>query len=141
MYKLDSTNYINKVINLALGRSSVILAEFWGVYEGLTLTLALGIRKVEVNIDLKEVVLALEEGRTIILECVAILRRIKNLMDLHEIVVISHAYRSTNMCADVLAKRSYIDKTFTVNKEPPEFLWPLMAADSLGISSLFLDSV
>lgn len=125
----DSSGVWRGSFSKYLGRCSAIVIEFLGVLEGLKYTLSLGIRRVEVNMDASIVVKAIEEGVTGMLDYVSILRQINELIDLHDLVVISYVHRSTNMCAYALANRGCLDKSDPVHLDAPEFLWPLMAAD------------
>lgn len=56
-----------------LGECNALLAEFWGVFEGLKLTKPLGLRRVEVNVASTIVIKAIEEGTIRHLDRVAIL--------------------------------------------------------------------
>ncbi|XP_058783722.1 uncharacterized protein LOC131658447 [Vicia villosa] len=82
-----------------LGLCNALLAELWGVFEGFKLTKSLGLRRVEVNMDSTLVIMAIEEG-TIDINCVAILRSIKQLINDHEVVIVSNTYRDSNKCSD-----------------------------------------
>lgn len=67
------------------------------------------------------------------------MRQIKKIIALLEIVVISYAHISKNMCKDALSSRGCLDKSDLVHQVAPEFLWPFMATYSLGISRFFVD--
>ncbi|CAI8583460.1 unnamed protein product [Vicia faba] len=58
-----------------IGASSAILVEFWGVLEGLQLSLKLGYNQVDLNVDVMEVAKAINDGKVGVVECVAILTK------------------------------------------------------------------
>lgn len=78
------------------------MAEFWGIFEGLKLIKFLGLIKVELNMDSLLVVKVIEEDKTSRVDCLALIREILRLIEDHEIVQVVHAFRETNMCANVL---------------------------------------
>lgn len=84
------------------GYCSVVMSKLWGVFEGLKLTEEIGLRRIVINLDSIEMVVAIEKGSTRNGEDVGITKRIRNLMDMHDVVKVEHAYRESNKCADAL---------------------------------------
>lgn len=76
-----------------LGHCNVTMAECRGVLKGLKLTKSLGLRRVELNVDSKVVVKAIENGKIKIVECLPMIREIHRLMDQHEKVKVAHVFR------------------------------------------------
>lgn len=95
-----------------VGRGSAILAKFWGLLEGINLTQILGYKRVEINVDSLQVVESIEKGKVEQIDCVAILHQILEVMDLMEVVIISHVYKSANACVDALAKLDSRERIF-----------------------------
>lgn len=114
--------------------SNAILAEFQGVFEGLKLTKQLGCTKVEMNVDSIEVVRAIEEGVVEYIDCVVILRRIKELVLLMEVGMVSHVFRYANECANLLANQGCLEKSFIYYDRPPLFIKSFMDYDVSGIN-------
>lgn len=114
--------------------SNLLLAEFWGVYEGLKLTKSLGFGKVEINTDAQLVVNAIRLNQINKIECRAILRDICQLMEEFESVIVTHSYREANKCADVLAKMGCSYKQFYVYDTVPSAILGSLADDCLGLS-------
>lgn len=59
-----------------VGNCSTLMAEFWGVLEGIKLSKKLGFKHLEINMDTLMVVQAIEDGKVGSIECVAILLEI-----------------------------------------------------------------
>jgi ribonuclease HI len=86
-----------------LGKCSAYVAELWGVLEGLQYAWQLGYRKLEINVDSIVVVQVLKKGGTCSAMGLALVKKIKRLIQLEWEIVISHSYREANFCADALA--------------------------------------
>lgn len=78
--------------------------KLWGIYEGLTLTKRLGMVKVELNVDSNVIVKIFESRKLTDIDGYSLIKKIYNLMEMHEEVKVVHSYMETNLCADVLAK-------------------------------------
>ncbi|XP_058755609.1 uncharacterized protein LOC131628812 [Vicia villosa] len=101
--------------------------------EGLKLARKLGVRHLEINTDSLLVVKAIEDGKVGMVDCVAMPRRIMELMGEFEVVIISHVSRNANACADCLAKHGCRGEVLHHYTDPPPFLADLLEADSCGI--------
>ncbi|GAU44140.1 hypothetical protein TSUD_188010 [Trifolium subterraneum] len=86
-----------------IGECSAFIAELWGVFEGLTLARRMGFRKVEVHIDSVVVVQVITTGKLHNKIGWSLVLNIRKLLELDWEVIIAHAYRETNKCADALA--------------------------------------
>lgn len=93
-----------------VGNCSAVLAEFWGALKGLKLSKLLNIQRVKLNVDSVIVAKTIEDGEIGIIDRVVVLRQIIYIIGEHEIVIVSHAFRFTNGCADMLATRGCIKK-------------------------------
>lgn len=86
----------------------------------------------EINVDSLVVVKAIEDGEVGNVKCVSILRRIINMISEIDVVVISHVFKNANMCADKLATRGCLEKSFVKYDITLDFLCPLLEAGALG---------
>ncbi|XP_058733361.1 uncharacterized protein LOC131604969 [Vicia villosa] len=112
------------------------MAELWGDFEGLKLSLALGYFKVEINVDSTTVVEADERGGSMHIGCVAILDQIKVLMNKLEGVVIAHSIRETNSRVDILASVGCtVESEILIYNSPPVCISSLLAEDACRVSS------
>lgn len=89
-----------------IGRGDALLAELWGLVEGLKLARKLKFSKVEVRVNSMEVVEIV--GRNHIVSVGrSIVQEIWRLLDLDWKVVLNHSYREANKLVDALAKYSF----------------------------------
>lgn len=64
-------------------------------------------------------------------DCVPILRKIKQFMDVHEVVIVSHLYRDTNRCTYMLANHECMRNVSSIFEETLGFLMSLLDAHAL----------
>lgn len=83
---------------------------------------------------------AIEEGNINKIGCLTLIKEIWRLIEDHDFVLVAHAYRELNSCADVLAKTGCENKHFQVYGEAPDFLESLLDIDRACFSS-FLEVV
>lgn len=81
-----------------------LLGEICGIYEGMALTIRLGMMKVELSTDSQAITKLLKTGKIINNDGISLVNGIFHLMRDHEKVKVVHTYRETNMCVNVLAK-------------------------------------
>ncbi|CAJ2663874.1 unnamed protein product, partial [Trifolium pratense] len=116
-----------------VGTGSVLIAELWGVLEGLKLVWRKGYRKVEVNIDSISVVKMILNGMTSSALGFSLVKSIGRLLDEQWEVKISHSYRETNKCADALASMGCIlDCNIVFFETCPSSIKNLFSADVMG---------
>lgn len=109
------------------------MAEFWGVLEGIKLAKGLGFNHLEINVDALIVVRAIKDGKVGAVECVAILRKILDVLSTFEVVILSHVYQNSNSCVDCLAKHDCLHRKFALYKEIYQFLKDLVELDAKEI--------
>ncbi|XP_058740844.1 uncharacterized protein LOC131613166 [Vicia villosa] len=97
-----------------LKNCSAIYVEFWRVFKDLKLTKSLGFSKLENNVASLQVIKTIKDGEVGHIECASILRRIKEIISTQKVVVIMHAYRNLNVCADALENRWCMKKNFII---------------------------
>lgn len=69
----------------------------------MKLTEEIGLRRIVINVDSIEMVVVIEKGNMRNGEDVGIIKRIRNLIDMHDVVKVKHAYRESNKCAYAFA--------------------------------------
>jgi ribonuclease HI len=119
-----------------LGVCSAYVAELWGVLEGLRYAKALGFNRVELNVDssiVNQVLSKAGYGRPL---GMALVMRIRSLLEMEWEVVINHSYREANKCADVLANIGCtIDTQMVYYDSCPRECFDVMSADVMGIAT------
>lgn len=83
--------------------------------------------------DSLQVLDAIEKRVVDQIDCVTILRQIMEIMDIMEVVVLSHVYRSANACADTLARRRCGENSFVYFDKAQNFLKSLLKTNAVGI--------
>jgi ribonuclease HI len=119
-----------------VGTGSALIAELWGVLEGLKLAGRKGYRKVEVNIDSISVVKMIMHGGTSSALGFSLVKSIRRLLDDRWDVKILHSYREANKCADALASMGCIlDCNIVFFETCPSSIRNLFSADVMGFST------
>jgi ribonuclease HI len=89
-----------------IGSCAALVAELWGVLEGLKFARSKGFNKVEVSVDSMAVINSVKKGNGGSATGCRLVQRIRQLMELDWEVNLSHGYREANRCANGLAKMS-----------------------------------
>ena len=117
-----------------LGACTILEAELWGIFWGLSLAWDAGYREVEIECDSIAAVALLSSPTVPTHPLYSIISCCK--MKIHEpwCCAIKHIYREQNVAADALAARSYnLGYGLHVYDEVPDFLEDILAADARGI--------
>ncbi|KAI5339865.1 hypothetical protein L3X38_019138 [Prunus dulcis] len=118
-----------------LGKEQILEAEVWGLFFGLQLASAKGIRRLTVEMDAATAVLLVQQHSrlgshplaSLIASCCAMVRQIGDCS-------VSHIYRERNFVADCLAKWSHnLDLGLCVLDAVPSWLGALLVDDLLGV--------
>jgi ribonuclease HI len=123
-----------------LGITNSLVAELWGLRDGLTLARDLHISRLVVELDAKAVIDLLKPvPRTpfVTHPYSALIDDCRCLLHTFERVVIQHAHRESNFCMDLLAKEgnNLLDScAIVIYASPPSFVVSHLLADSLGAS-------
>jgi ribonuclease HI len=124
-----------------LGDCEVVVAELWGILEGLNHAWRLGFRRVELRCESQIVVHMLNKEENIHPARWSMCTRIKRLLRLNWEVRICHTYREANMCADALAHIGCeLGNTLMFYESCPTQIRYLVAADAVGMSTPILVS-
>lgn len=91
-------------LSKCVGRCSPLMAELWGIHDGLKMMVERGFVKVMVESDSKLVVDIVNKVKSHNLAMSNLVLQIHGYMELLEIVEIHHIYREANGCANLLAK-------------------------------------
>ncbi|CAJ2662636.1 unnamed protein product [Trifolium pratense] len=119
-----------------LGNCSAIIAELWGVAEGLSYARRLGFTAVELNVDSVVVVQAIKTGRFSSSVGLPLVKHIRRMLDLDWEIKIEHAYRESNKCADAMANIGcHLDRETIFYDSCPIRIKELLLADELGITT------
>jgi ribonuclease HI len=89
-----------------IDRCAALVAELWGVLEGLKLAHTKGFNKVEVSVDSMAVITSIRKGEGSSATGCRLVQRIRQLMELDWEVKLWHDYREANHCANGLTEMS-----------------------------------
>ncbi|BFG15821.1 hypothetical protein CerSpe_020950 [Prunus speciosa] len=118
-----------------LGKGQILEAEVWGLFFGLQIAIAKGIRRLSVEMDAATAVLLVQQHSrlgshplaSLIASCCAMVRQIG-------VCYVSHIYRERNAVADCLAKWSHnLDLGLCVLDAAPSWLGSVLVDDLLGV--------
>ncbi|KAF7843157.1 ribonuclease H [Senna tora] len=116
-----------------LGKTTIICAELWGIYLGLKMVWNLGHRKVIVESDSSNAIDEIRSSHKEVSNQLPMMGNIMNLLNQNWDVRLQHISRSSNNCADVLAKKSIsIRNGFCTYDSPPCYLLPAFQVDMTG---------
>lgn len=87
-----------------IGRCTAFAAEVWGVFHGLQLAWNLGLRHVQVEVDSKDVIKALQSNEEVTDDARNVIYACKNLIQKEWNVTLLHVFREGNTAADHLAR-------------------------------------
>jgi ribonuclease HI len=125
-----------------VGVCSAFVAELWGVLEGLQYARRLRFMAVELNIDSVTVVQVIKTGKLSSPIGLPLVKQIRRYLELDWEVMIVHAYRESNNCADVLANIGCtLDREIIFYDFCPPQVRDSLVADELGITTPRLISV
>ena len=118
---------------LNIGVTNSLMAELWGVREGLLLARSLGLHDVVVELDALIIVQFLKSSVDLSHPCSALLEDVAALVREGWVREVRHIFREGNQCADFLANmaQSY-PVGLSVLCTPPPGLLPLLEADARG---------
>ncbi|XP_021827477.1 uncharacterized protein LOC110768097 [Prunus avium] len=118
-----------------LGKGQILEAEVWGLFFGLQIAIAKGIRRLSVEMDAATAVLLVQQHSrlgshplaSLIARCCAMVRQIG-------VCYVSHIYRERNAVVDCLAKWSHnLDLGLCVLDAAPSWLGSVLVDDLLGV--------
>ena len=115
-----------------IGITHSMVAELWGLRDGLTLAKQLNIKKLYVETDAKAMVTLICNPTSIASHpCSSLIYDCRHLLQLFEEAHIHHIFREGNHCADLLAKEgASSNDNFILYSSPPPFLLYQLYADS-----------
>jgi ribonuclease HI len=109
------------------------VAELWGVLEGLSYAWRLRFRKVELQLDSKQVVDMVTKKVGVQHDGWSLCQKIWRLLHLNWEVRIRHTYREANLCADALASIGCgVGNTMIFYESCPTQIRQLFIADAAG---------
>ena len=123
----------------SIGMTSSFAAELWGLREGLLLCSNLNINALEVELDAKAIVDALDNPSYANIVISPLLDDCKLLISRIPQFCIRHCFRQANRCADSLARMSYcLDADFSTFDSPPVDLIDVVEDD---LNEMFFNRV
>lgn len=118
----------------SIGMTSSFAAELWGLREGLLLCSNLNINALEVELDAKAIMDALDNPSYVNTVISPLLDDCKLLISRIPQVCIHHCFRQANRCADSLTRLSYcLDANFSTFDSPPVDLLDVFEDDLNGV--------
>ena len=125
-----------------LGIANSLVAELWGLRDGLLLVRDLHICKLIIEIDAKSVVDLLKlvnDGITDSHPYSALINDCKSLIQSFEEATLQHAHCESNFCADLLVKEGIkLLVSFSIVVSPPHFVVSQLLTDIWGVSYLLV---
>lgn len=115
-----------------LGSCSSVMAELWGLVEGLKIAWSMGFKNVWMEMDSKVVVEMVRRGCASCRPYFALVNEARFLLQKDWSVKVSHAYREANFVADWLAGWAIKCKFSSVFSCPPSGCSHLVVADMAG---------
>ncbi|GKV49142.1 hypothetical protein SLEP1_g55908 [Rubroshorea leprosula] len=117
-----------------VGYTSILIAELWGLREGLRLCQFLGLSRVIAEMDAFISVCLVNENREPDNLFLAILLEIKNLMQGIDVCILQHTLREDNAAADYLASLGHSTAPgLHIWDSPPSELWNILEGDQMGV--------
>lgn len=117
-----------------LGSCSVVMAELWAIFHGLSHAFHHGYYHLEVESDSQAAVRLIQSGCSASHPCALLVRRVRNLISRAFQVRVAHIHREANQVADVLAKLSLHQEGPQVFDTAPQNISLALFADSCSIS-------
>ncbi|XP_058783286.1 uncharacterized protein LOC131657961 [Vicia villosa] len=112
------------------------MAEYWGIYEGISLALRNGHRRVVAHSDSKVAVESILHNNPRSKGVVSLVNRIRSLIGEFEEFKLVHEYRESNKCAHLLAiAGTRMSGNFTIHQSIPAFLSKALDSDIRGVST------
>lgn len=88
----------------------------------------------EINVDSQSVVVALETGKYNNMSDLALIKIICELMEDFESCLVSHAYRETNICGDVLTNAACALKHYCIYRDTLNNMKEFVLTSSLDLT-------
>lgn len=111
----------------------MIVAELWGVLEGLVVAKRLGARPIEINVDSIDEVNGIKNHKVVNPIGRALMSKIREYYELDWDIEVRHVFREDNYCADAHAKRGMeLPEDYCFFDSCPPWMRHLVDADLLG---------
>ena len=118
-----------------IGESSVLMAELWGLYQGLRLTWEAGIKRLLVEVDNLCVTQLVSKQVVVPNEFYALVVAIRELISRNWQVSITHIYREANSAADFMANMAHsYPHGLHLFSSPPVGIYSIIVQDLFGVT-------
>ncbi|KAH9725573.1 putative ribonuclease H protein [Citrus sinensis] len=120
--------------SMNIGESSVIMAELWGLYQGLSLAWNVGIRHLLVEVDSLCVTQMISQQMVVPNVSYALVVAIRDFLNRNWQINISHIYREANSAADFMANMAHlIPHGLQLFSNPPVGIYSILSQDMYGV--------
>ncbi|KAL9419174.1 hypothetical protein AB3S75_037017 [Citrus x aurantiifolia] len=125
-----------------IGESSVLMAELWGLYQGLLLAWEAGIKRLLAEVDSLCVTQLISKQVVVPNEFYALVGAIREIISRNWQVVITHIYREANSAADFMANTAHsYPQGLHLFSSPPVGIFSIIVQDLLGVTKPRLISI
>lgn len=131
----DSVGHWISGFCMKIGESSVLMAELWGLFQGLTLAWDVGIKRLLVEVDSLGVTQMISKQVVVPNVFHALIIAIRDLLSRNWQISISHIYREANSAADFMANMAHSAPLgLHVYSNPPVGIYSIMSQDLFGVT-------
>ena len=118
-----------------IGESSVLMAELWGLYQGLHLAWEAGIKRLLVEVDSLCVTQLVSKQVVVPNEFYALVVAIREIISRNWQVSITHIYREANSAADFMANMAHsYPHGLHLFSSPPVGIYSIIVQDLFGVT-------
>ncbi|KAL9437050.1 hypothetical protein AB3S75_022984 [Citrus x aurantiifolia] len=131
----DSVDHWISGFCMRIGESSVLMAELWGLFQGLTLAWDVGIKRLLVEVDSLGVTQMISKQAVVPNVFHALIVAIRDLLSRNWQTSISHVYREANSAADFMANMAHSAPLgLHVFSNPLVGIYSIMSQDLFGVT-------
>ena len=131
----DSVGHWVSGFCMRIGDSSVLMAELWGLYQGLTLAWDVGIKRLLVEVDSLCITQMISKQMVVPNAFSALLTAVRELLSRNWHTAITHIYREANSAADFMANMAHSAPLgLHVFPNPPMGIYSIISQDLFRVS-------
>ncbi|KAL9436228.1 hypothetical protein AB3S75_022309 [Citrus x aurantiifolia] len=131
----DSAGHWISGFCIRIGESSVLMAELWGLYQGLILAWDVGIKRLLVEVDSLCVTQMIAKQVVVPNVFHALIVAVQELLSRNWQIAITHIYREANSTADFMANMAHSAPLgLQVFSDPPMGIYSIISQDLFGVT-------
>ena len=131
----DSVGHWISGFGMRIGESSVLMAELWGLYQGLILAWDAGIKQVLVEVDSLCVTQMISKQVVVLNVFYALVVAVQELLSRNWHTVITHIYREANLAAVFMANIAHsLPLGLHVFSNPPVGIYSIISQDMFRVT-------